>query len=137
MGITALQAGTVALLIAAGMGIFDLIFTPIFRVTLGGYTLPLWTLLALYAGLQLWSWRATEQGAVLSDEEVARWGETLTEITPELIAALESGRPVTEVARELEGEHGLPIDVTLRYVIALGQSRVSETASNSGVGSQE
>jgi hypothetical protein len=125
VGITALQVGTIALLIAAGMGIYDLVFTPIFRITLGGFTIPLWTLLALYAALQLLSWRATERGAVLSDEEVERWGELLTEITPALIEALEAGKPVTEVARKLEEEHSLPVDVTLRYVIALGQARVS------------
>ena len=125
MGITSLQIGTVALILAAGMGLYDMFMTPIFRFSIAGVTIPLWALLALYAGLQLWSWRLTERGAVLSDEEVERWGETLTEITPNLIAELEAGRSVTEVAEMLRTQHGLPVDVTLRYVIALGQARVS------------
>jgi len=125
VGITSLQIGTVALILAAGMGLYDMFMTPIFRFSIAGVTIPLWALLALYAGLQLWSWRLTERGAVLSDEEVERWGETLTEITPNLIAELEAGRSVTEVAEMLRTQHGLPVDVTLRYVIALGQARVS------------
>ena len=125
MNFTSLQVGTVALLLAAATGLYDSFFTPIFRFTLAGFTVPIWSLLGLYALLQLWSWRATERGAVLSDAEVSQWGAALTDVTPLLMEALEAGRPVSEVAQELEQEHGLPIDVTLRYVIALGQVRVS------------
>lgn len=125
MRITALQVGTISLLLAAGMGLFDLVFEPVYRFTLGGFTIPLWVLLSVYGAIQLWAWSMTERGAVLSDEEVAKWGEVLTEITPALITDLESGTPVTDVAEKLEKEHGLPVDVTLRYVIALGQMRTS------------
>ena len=113
------------MLLAAGMGLFDLMVKPVFRFTMGDFTIPLWVLLSVYGAIQLWSWNMTERGAVLSDEEVAKWGEILTEITPALITALESGTPVTEVAAKLEEERGLPVDVTLRYVIALGQMRTS------------
>jgi len=125
LNFTSLQVGTVALLVGAAMGLYDSFFTPIFRFSMAGWTIPLWSLLALYSGLQLWSWRATEKGATLSDEEVAQWGETLTDITPKLMEALEAGQPVAEVAQELQSDHGLPVDVTLRYVIALGQARIS------------
>jgi hypothetical protein len=123
--ITALQVGTISLLLAAGMGLFDLMVKPVFRFSMGGFTIPLWVLLCVYGAIQLWAWNMTERGAVLSDEEVAKWGELLTEITPSLISALESGTPVSEVAAKLEEEHGLPVHVTLRYVIALGQMRTS------------
>ena len=125
MRITALQVGTISLLLAAGMGLFDLMVKPVFRFSMGGFTIPLWVLLCVYGAIQLWAWNMTERGAVLSDEEVAKWGELLTEVTPSLISALESGTPVSEVAAKLEEEHGLPVHVTLRYVIALGQMRTS------------
>jgi len=123
--ITALQVGTISLLLAAGMGIFDLMVQPVFRFTIGGFTVPLWVLLCIYGAIQLWAWSMTERGAVLSEEEVEKWGEVLTEITPSLIAAIEKGTSVSEVAKKLESERGLPVDVTLRYVIALGQMRTS------------
>ena len=125
MRITALQVGTISLLLAAGMGIFDLMVQPVFRFTIGGFTVPLWVLLCIYGAIQLWAWSMTERGAVLSEEEVEKWGEVLTEITPSLIAAIEKGTSVSEVAKKLESERGLPVDVTLRYVIALGQMRTS------------
>ena len=125
MRITALQVGTISLLLAAGMGTFDLMFQPVFRFTLGGFTVPLWILLCVYGAIQLWAWSMTERGAVLSEEEVEKWGEVLTEITPSLIAAIEKGTSISEVAKKLESERGLPVDVTLRYVIALGQMRTS------------
>ena len=125
MRITALQVGTISLLLATGMGLFDLFVEPVFRFTMGGFTIPLWILLSVYGAIQLWSWNMTERGAVLSDEEVAAWGEVLAEITPTLITALESGTPVSEVAAKLKEERGLPVDVTLRYIIALGQMRTS------------
>lgn len=125
MRITALQVGTISLLLATGMGLFDLFVEPVFRFTMGGFTIPLWILLSVYGAIQLWAWSMTERGAVLSDEEVAAWGEVLAEITPTLIASLESGTPVSEVAAKLKEERGLPVDVTLRYIIALGQMRTS------------
>ena len=125
MRITALQVGTISLLLATGMGLFDLFVEPVFRFTMGGFTIPLWILLSVYGAIQLWAWSMTERGAVLSDEEVAAWGEVLAEITPTLITALESGTPVSEVAAKLKEERGLPVDVTLRYIIALGQMRTS------------
>ena len=82
MRITALQVGTIALLLATAMGLFDLLVEPVFRFTMGGFTIPLWILLCVYGAIQLWAWSMTERGAVLSDEEVATWGEVLTEITP-------------------------------------------------------
>ena len=125
MRITALQVGTISLLLAAGMGLFDLLVKPVFRFTMGGFTIPLWILLSVYGAIQLWAWGMTERDAVLSDEEVATWGELLTEITPALITSLENGTPVSEVAAKLKEEHDLPVDVTLRYIIALGQMRTS------------
>ena len=125
MRVTALQVGTISLLLAAGMGLFDLAVKPVFRFTLGVFTVPLWILLSIYGAIQLWAWNLTERGAILSDAEVEKWGELLTEITPTLISAIESGKPVSEVAKKLESEHGIPVDVTLRYVIALGQMRRS------------
>lgn len=125
MRITALQVGRISLLLAAGMGLFDLAVQPFFRFSLGGFTIPLWVLLTIYGAIQLWTWSLTERGAVLSEEEIAQWGDTLTEITPALIEALENGKPVSEVAKKLKAQHGLPVDVTLRYVIALGQARTS------------
>ena len=125
MRITALQVGTIALLLATAMGLFDLLVEPVFRFTMGGFTIPLWILLCVYGAIQLWAWSMTERGAVLSDEEVETWGEVLTEITPALITALENGTPVADVAEKLKAEHGLPVDVTLRYIIALGQMRTS------------
>jgi len=112
--IAALAAAAMILVQIAGYRWF------VIRIT-DGFSFPLWILVAVYAGLQFWSWRLTKERLALSDDEVARWGDKLEQATPKILRLYEDGRPVGEIAREIETSHGIPQDVTLRYIIALAQ----------------
>jgi len=65
----------------------------------------------------------------LSPQELERWGPTLEEATPELLDAIARKEPMAKVAATLERERGLPPEVTLKYVIALGRYQEEERAA--------
>jgi len=92
----------------------------IIKVT-DGFHFPLWILVAVYAALQFWIWRLTKERLVLSDDEVVRWGDKLEQATPKILVLYSQREAVGEIAREVETSHGIPPDVTLRYIIALGK----------------
>ncbi len=57
----------------------------------------------------------------LTPEELERWGPTLEEVTGRILDGLGRGWPPSRVADELHEERGLPQEVTLKYIIALGK----------------
>ncbi|MCB9728846.1 MAG: hypothetical protein H6744_14270 [Deltaproteobacteria bacterium] len=117
-----LQLGVVAAVVALAMWLTDLLWQPIFRVQVtDSFALPIWMLLAIYAALQLWFWSATRERMDLSDDEVARWGPKLEEATPEIVQQWQAKIPVKDIAASIQAAHGIPVDVTLRYIIALGK----------------
>ncbi|MEZ4266084.1 MAG: hypothetical protein R3F39_06880 [Myxococcota bacterium] len=117
-----LQLGVVSAVIALAMWLTDLLWRPIFRVQLtDDFALPIWMLLAIYAALQLWFWSATRERMDLSEDEVAKWGPKLEEATPDILKQWQAKTPVKDIAATVEADHGIPVDVTLRYIIALGK----------------
>ena len=54
-------------------------------------------------------------------EELEKWGERLSAGTPRIVTMLESGETPKAVAVALEKERGIPQEICLRFIIALGQ----------------
>ena len=88
--------------------------------------MPLWILCTVFGLLQLYLWYATRSRLTLSDEEVSKWGGHLEAATPTILDQARAATPVQEIAKGLEESHGIPVDVTLRYIIALGQTEAAE-----------
>lgn len=86
-----------------------------------GCVLPLWTLFAIYAVLHFVLWRARRRDVELSDDEIARWGHHLEQVTPAILSMYARKVSVRDIATSLEASHGIPPEVTLRYIIALGR----------------
>lgn len=118
---TPYKLGLIAAVAAAGMILVQLAGYEWFLVRIGSFVLPLWVLAALYAGLQFLQWHLTKKKLVLSDAEVAQWGDKLEQATPAILRLYGQHLPVKQVAAEVETSHGIPPDVTLRYIIALAQ----------------
>lgn len=117
-----LKIGTIAAVAAVAMVLTELVWQPVFTVRFSdSFALPLWILVAVYAGLQFALWHFTRKGMSLSDDEIARWGPTLERVTPDVLRRCEERTSVKEIAADLERDEGIPRDVTLRYIIALGR----------------
>lgn len=86
-----------------------------------GCVLPLWTLLAIYAALQFVLWRARRRDIELTEDEITRWGPDLERVTPTILSMYAHKASVREIASALEASHGIPPEVTLRYIIVLGR----------------
>jgi hypothetical protein len=107
--------------IALVMGLTDLLYKPFFFIRLTRDTsIWLWPLFFIFACLQFTLWFSTSRKVTLSDEEVRDWGEALAEATPMILDAYASQTSVRDIAEAVQGDHGIPVDVTLRYIMALG-----------------
>ena len=117
------RIGFIALIVAAAMFLIDLLWSPVFtlRVT-RNFSMPLWILCAIFGALQLYLWFATQKRLFLSDAEVEEWGSQLESVTPAILEQARARTPVRDIASGLKESHGIPEDVTLRYIIALGQT---------------
>lgn len=86
---------------------------------------PLWILVGIYAALQFTVWagqrRSAEPTPELSEDDVARWGEALERVTPVIVTMYGSHIPLREIADSLQATHGIPPDVTMRYIITLAR----------------
>lgn len=119
---TPYRIGWIAAIAAAVMIIVQFAGYDWFLIPFGdSFRFPLWILAAVYAGLQFWVWRLTQQKLTLTDDEVARWGDKLEQATPTILRMYSQRRPVKEIASHVEASHGIPPDVTLRYIIALAK----------------
>ena len=121
------RIGFIALIVAAAMFLIDLLWSPVFtlRVT-RDFSMPLWILCAIFGVLQLYLWFATQKRLFLSDSEVEEWGSLLEGVTPAILEQARARTPVRDIASSLKESHGIPEDVTLRYIIALGQTEREE-----------
>ncbi len=117
-----LKLGTFAAAAAAVMLLVDLLYAPVFTPQFLGVGIPLWGLAAVYAGLQFYVWIATRKGIELSDREVEKGGPKLERVAPEIRDRMERGTSVKLIASDLQRSEGIPRDVTLRYIIALGKT---------------
>lgn len=113
--------GIISLGMALVMLLTDTFYRPTFIVRLtANFALHIWALFAVFGALQLLLWRATSKSLTLSDAEVAEWGSKLEAATPLILEAARARTPVRDIAGAVEEVHGIPVDVTLRYIIALG-----------------
>ena len=106
--------------LAAVMLLIEQLWFPVFTVRIGeSIAIPVWVLVAIYAGLQWWVHRITSRNLHLTAEELAKWGERLEAATPKILNEYEASTSIREIAADIEKSHGIPPDVTLRYIIAL------------------
>ena len=54
-------------------------------------------------------------------EELEKWGERLSAGTPRILKMLEEGETPKAVAVAMEQDRGIPQEICLRFIIALGQ----------------
>lgn len=109
-------------LLALAMLVTELVWYPIFTVRLGeNIAIPVWLLLGIYAGLQYWVDRLTNKHLHLTLAELQQWGSKLEAATPKILNEYEASTSIREIAADIEKIHGIPPDVTLRYIIALAR----------------
>ena len=121
------RIGFIAFVVSGAMLAIDTFWSPVFTLRISrSFEMPLWILCAVFGLLQFVLWYATQRRLFLSDEEVATWGAQLEAVTPTILEQARSATPVREIAEALEKSHAIPVDVTLRYIIALGQSEAAE-----------
>lgn len=115
--------GIIGGVVAAAMLVTEILGHRIFTLQLTSEcAVPLWILFAIYSVLQLMVWRARERAMELSEKEVAAWGKKLEEATPRILAMFgEEKQSVSQIASSLQADQGIPKDVTVRYIIALGR----------------
>ena len=107
-------------ILAGVMLVTELVWFPVFTVHIGdSIAIPVWVLVAIYAGLQWWVHRITSKNLHLTAEELKHWGERLEAATPKILNEYEASTSIREIAADIEKSHGIPPDVTLRYIIAL------------------
>ncbi|MGM0576608.1 MAG: hypothetical protein ACQEXJ_12835 [Myxococcota bacterium] len=122
MNFNPLRLGIIAAVVAVGMWLTDVLWRPVFTLEITDtVSIPLWVLAAIYAVLQLWIWNNTREKLELTDEEVEEWGPKLEEATPDILEQWEAHTPAKDIAERVEQRHGIPPQVTLRYMIALGR----------------
>jgi hypothetical protein len=121
------RVGFIAFAVAAAMLAIDTLWSPVFTLRISrSFEMPLWILCAVFGALQFILWYATRRRLFLSDDEVAKWGSQLEAVTPTILDQARSATPVKEIAEAVQKSHDIPVDVTLRYIIALGQSDAAE-----------
>ena len=64
----------------------------------------------------------TAQRLRLSSAERQRWGPTLEPRRDELLERMASGEGARNIADRIEGDLGVPRDVTLRFLIEIGRA---------------
>ncbi|NUN12177.1 MAG: hypothetical protein HUU55_00920 [Myxococcales bacterium] len=78
--------------------------------------------LALIMGTLMWiKHRMIRRELNLTENELESWRTQLIDATPVILEMSQAKRPVTEIAEEVEKKLGLPREVTLKYIIALGR----------------
>lgn len=123
---TPIRLGVIFAVIAVIMLVTELVWLPIFTVQLtDSFALPLWPLAAIYSAIQFSLFNLTRKKLELSEAELKKWGKKLEEVTPKILREYENKTPVREIAEKIKQSDGIPKDVTLRYIIALGRHAAS------------
>ena len=78
-------------------------------------------LAAIYGGLVMAQDLIIRRGTNLSQGELKTWGQHLSNATPDILELSELGNPPGDIAERIHDAHGLPPEVTLKYIIALGR----------------
>ncbi len=130
-GLNPFRLGVFSAGIAIVMILVEALWRPVFTIQItSSFALPLWILVAIYSALQLVVWQATSKRLTLSDAEVAQWGAKLEAATPQILEKISARTRVREIAESLESSEGIPTDVTLRYIIAMGSLDQGQSAES-------
>ena len=57
----------------------------------------------------------------LSTTELDAYGNLLADATPEILEMSEKDVGASDIARQIKSTHGVPEEITLKYIIALGK----------------
>ena len=120
------KLGIIAFVIAAAMFLVELVWLPVFSLPMGTWRFPVYALIAIYGALQLFLWYATTERIPLTSEEIGAWGEKLEEATPLILELYSNGEHSRDIATAVEGQHAIPPEITLRYIIELAKHLKSE-----------
>ena len=114
------RMAVICMAVALVMGLTDLLYKPFFVIRITRETsIWLWALFFIFACLQLALWFSTSRKVTLSEDEVRDWGEALSEATPMILEAYANQTSVREIADSVHESKGVPVNVTLRYIMAL------------------
>lgn len=84
----------------------------------------------IYGVLQLVRARVVGKHILLSAEDLNQWGEKLSEATQDILQLHAQGTAVKDIALSMETRHGLPPEVTFKYIIALGTYQSQQNEQN-------
>lgn len=116
------KLGIAFIVLAVLMFIVELVWKPVFTLPITkSFGFPIWILSAIYGALQVYIWQATQKHVPLTDAEISVWGDKLEKATPVILEMVQKQEKVGDVALTVEKEQGIPPEITIRYIIALGQ----------------
>ena len=116
------KLGIAFIILAIIMFVVEQVWKPVFTLPITeSVGFPVWILSAIYGALQVYIWQATQRHVPLTDAEIAGWGEKLEKATPTILERFQNHAKVGEIASAVEKSHGIPPEITIRYIIALGQ----------------
>jgi len=116
------KLGIAFIVLAVIMFIVEQVWKPVFTLPITeSFGFPVWILSAIYGALQVYIWQATQRHVPLTDAEINQWGGKLEEATPKILELFQEHTKVGQIALSVEESHGIPPEITIRYIIALGQ----------------
>ena len=116
------KLGIAFIVLAVVMFIVEQVWKPVFTLPITeSFGFPVWILSAIYGALQVYIWQATQQHVPLTEAEIATWGSKLEKATPSILELVENHTKVGDIALTIEKDQGIPPEITIRYIIALGQ----------------
>jgi hypothetical protein len=116
------KLGLFFIVLAVVMFVVEQVWKPVFTLPITeSFGFPVWVLSAIYGALQVYIWQATQKHVPLTNAEVAAWGPRLEEATPTILEMYQDDQKVGDIATSVEKKHGIPPEITIRYIIALGQ----------------
>ena len=116
------KLGIAFIVLAVVMFIVEQAWKPVFTLPITeSFGFPVWILSAIYGALQVYIWQATQKHVPLTETEIATWGSKLEKATPSILELVQNHTKVSDIALAIEKEQGIPPEITIRYIIALGQ----------------
>ena len=119
-------AGLAMLISSFWLPWFDIDFTW-FKLNLGWFAI-------VYSGLLVMRNLFLKQELELTPRELHDWGETLSDVTPIIIAGAQDGLRTKVIAARLQKSHKIPPLVSLKYMVALSKQlkKDAEECKDSG-----
>ena len=116
------KLGIAFIILAVVMFVVELAWKPVFTLPITeSFGFPVWILSAIYGAFQVYIWQATQRHVPLTNAELSTWGTKLEKATPTILDMIQGHEKVGDIALAVEKQHGIPPEITIRYIIALGQ----------------